>query len=377
MQNPVSIVSLASLSALGAAGDMIWQSYVNQTPRFVRNGETWSAPLDAAAEQLIQSIAVEPRFRGVDRSVLLALAASRSAVLAAGWSEGDFGINIGSSRGATAQFEKFYSQFLNTGTVPVQTSPSTTLGNIATWVAQDLMATGPAISHSITCSTSMHAIINAVAWLNSGMAERFIAGGSEAPLTDFTIAQMRALKIYSQSTDEFPCRAMDFSKVRNTMILGEAAAIACLERGVKQGALGVIRGIGYATETLRSSTSISADAVCFQKSMQMALKDADVASVDAVVMHAPGTIAGDTAELEAIRKVFAKQPLLTGNKWLCGHTFGASGMLSVELACLMMKNNQFIEVPFLRQAQDRDIKTVLVNAVGFGGNAVSVLVTSA
>jgi 3-oxoacyl-(acyl-carrier-protein) synthase len=70
---------------------------------------------------------------------------------------------------------------------------------------------------------------------------------------------------------------------------------------------------------------------------------------------------------------------LTTNKWKIGHTFGASGILSVEMAVLMMQNNQFIGIPYLDAAgvqnTEKVIKKVLVNAVGFGGNAVSVLLS--
>jgi 3-oxoacyl-(acyl-carrier-protein) synthase len=73
----------------------------------------------------------------------------------------------------------------------------------------------------------------------------------------------------------------------------------------------------------------------------------------------------------------SKKPLLTTNKWQLGHTFGASGMLSIELALLMMKYNQFIDVPFDSgiSQKNKNIKKVLVNAVGFGGNAVSILLS--
>ncbi len=37
-----------------------------------------------------------------------------------------------------------------------------------------------------------------VAWINSGMSDKFLVGGSEAALTDFTIAQMQALKVYAK-----------------------------------------------------------------------------------------------------------------------------------------------------------------------------------
>ena len=111
--------------------------------------------------------------------------------------------------------------------------------------------------------------------------------------------------------------------------------------------------------------------------MKMALQNTDLAAVDVIVMHAPGTIKGDLTEYKAIRKVFGKSlPLLTTNKWKIGHTFGASGILSMELAILMMQHNRFIGVPFAEaQIQTKPIKKVLINAVGFGGNAVSILLS--
>ncbi len=94
-------------------------------------------------------------------------------------------------------------------------------------------------------------------------------------------------------------------------------------------------------------------------------------------MHAPGTLKGDTSEYKAILKVFGKNhPMLTTNKWKVGHTFGASGMLNMELAILMMQHNHFIPVPFAEaQAPRKEIRKVLINAVGFGGNAVSILLS--
>jgi 3-oxoacyl-(acyl-carrier-protein) synthase len=68
--------------------------------------------------------------------------------------------------------------------------------------------------------------------------------------------------------------------------------------------------------------------------------------------------------------------MLTTNKWKLGHTFGASGMLNLEMALLMMQHQQFIGVPFVTEQNPRKaIRNVLINAVGFGGNAVSVLVS--
>jgi 3-oxoacyl-(acyl-carrier-protein) synthase len=222
-----------------------------------------------------------------------------------------------------------------------------------------------------------------VAWLQSGMATKFLVGGSEAPLTAFTIAQMNALKIYANPKDchpelaEWACRAFDFTKTKNTMVLGEAAAVACLELGAHQNALVYIEGIGYATDDIEHNISISDEANCFQKSMKMALQNTNLEEIDAIVMHMPGTLKGDSSEYKAIKKIFGEShPMLTTNKWKVGHTFGASGMLNLELAILMMQHNQFIEVPFAeKQFIRKKINKVLINAVGFGGNAVSVLLS--
>jgi 3-oxoacyl-(acyl-carrier-protein) synthase len=215
------------------------------------------------------------------------------------------------------------------------------------------------------------------------MTDKFLVGGSEAPLTDFTIGQMRALNIYSnidQSQPElarWPNRALDLEKKQNTMILGEGAAVCCLEMGRKKNAIAFIEGIGYATEILEHNISISAEATCFQKSMRMALENTNLSEVDVIVMHAPGTKAGDLTEYKAIQKVFGHDlPMLTTNKWKIGHTFGTSGMLSIEMAILMMEHQEFISVPFAQVQKTRNqIRKVLVNSVGFGGNAVSVLLS--
>ena len=331
----------------------------------------------------VESIRGENRnYQELDPSGLYAIYVSREAMKMAGWQKGDdFGINIGSSRGATQLFEKYYSAFAKDNKSTTLASPTTTLGNISSWVAQDLQNNGPEISHSITCSTALHALLNGVAWLQAGMCDKFLVGGSEAALTAFTIAQMRAMKTLSsaKAEDLYPCLAFDLEKTSNTMVLGEGAASVCLEVGERENALAYVTGIGYATEKLKHAVSISAEAECFQKSMKMALNGKKSAEIDAIVMHAPGTMLGDSTEFKAIEKIFGENlPLLTTNKWKIGHTFGASGLLSLELAIRMLQTQEFVEVPFVSpQGKNKPLNNILVNAVGFGGNAVSILLSKA
>lgn len=383
MKTKIAITGFASISTLGSEIDSIWKNYTQKKSCIQKKNINHQDVLVASipievADEITRLRNSDNKYKNLDNSVLFAILISRKAVATAKWTKADFfGINIGSSRGATELFEKHHEEFIKTNKVTTLASPTTTLGNLSSWVSHDLQAKGPEVSHSITCSTSLHALLNGIAWLQAGMVDKFLVGGTEAPLTPFTIAQMQALGIYSKNESEFPCQALNLSKKQNTLVIGEGAAVICIENGVKENAIAYIEGIGYATEILEHNVSISTEAECFQKSMLMAIEGINLNEIDAIVMHAPGTIKGDQSEFRAIEKVFGNNiPLLTTNKWKIGHTFGSSGMLSLELAILMLQNNTLIESPFYpNKKPTTPLKKILVNAVGFGGNAVSVVVS--
>ncbi|TXE08618.1 beta-ketoacyl synthase [Gelidibacter salicanalis] len=387
MQHPVSITAISSVSPLGESSSDIWSTYQHNqhslSEKVFGEQKAIVGQLPTSVKKAINNLKTDnSHYKNLDHSVLYSIYTARKAVAQAGWSAHDnFGINIGSSRGATALFENYYERFLKQGRAETLSSPTTTLGNIASWVAHDLQTQGPEISHSITCSTALHALLNGVAWINSGMCTKFLVGGSEAPLTGFTVAQMQALKIYAVLPQKgiqkaYPCRSLDPDKKKNSMVLGEAAAMVCLEQGIIKNALATIIGVGYATEILEHNVSVSSNAICFQRSMKMALGQHHPDEVDIIVTHTPGTLKGDASEVNAINAVFTnKIPALTSNKWKIGHSLGASGVLSLELALLMLQHQEFINVPFIKAQTPKRIAKIMVNAVGFGGNAVSILIS--
>ncbi|WP_044404804.1 beta-ketoacyl synthase N-terminal-like domain-containing protein [Lacinutrix sp. Hel_I_90] len=383
MLKPIYITAISSISALGNTPEQIWKNYKSEG-HFIskKNGHLVSELSKDAKAEILKLKASDTKYKALDDSVLFGIYSAREAIEKAGWKPQDnFGINIGSSRGATQLFENYHEDFLNNKTAKTLSSPTTTLGNISSWIAHDLQTQGPEISHSITCSTALHAMLNGVAWLQARLCDKFLVGGSEAPLTPFTIAQMQALKIYAKQAEQsegshYPCRSLDGNKKQNTMVLGEGAAMACLESEETPNALAKITGIGYATEILEHNVSLSANGICFVKSMAMALGDLNPSEIDVIVTHTPGTIKGDTAEINAIKTIFCNTtPSLTTNKWKLGHTLGASGMLSIEMAILMLQKQEFITIPYIETQQPKQLKNILVNAVGFGGNAVSILLS--
>lgn len=388
----IVISGYGSISPLGCTPETVSESYQKGNPAFQfrdLNGKlTATGALPEICEIALHNLVKEKRaYQSLDRSVLMGLYAARQAVSKAGWqlTDAEIGVNIGSSRGAVNLLENDWEQFRTNGSVKTQSSPTTTLGNISSWVAQDLNASGPVISHSVTCSTALQALANGFAWLKAGMAEKFLAGGTEAPLTPFTIAQMKALGIYSETTEEvtFPCRPHNSEK-RNTFVLGEGAAVFALEKlpfseleKLPETPV-ILEGIGFGIENIKSKTGISADGKHFQKAMQNALKSTS-GPVDLVIMHAPGTAAGDAAEMKALEAVFGtgNVPPVTNNKFLIGHILGASGGLSLEYALHIFKNQQYLNFPHLAESVvkvEDPIKRILILAAGFGGNAAAVVV---
>ncbi|MBL4659896.1 MAG: hypothetical protein JKY19_06040, partial [Alcanivoracaceae bacterium] len=324
MKLAIAITAFSSISALGSNKEQIWENYLHADHAISLS--TFNqlvcqlSSQDKARIKILKN--ANKKYKNLDDSVLYGLYVARMAYQQSGWHKDDvFGINMGSSRGATTLFEKYHADFLTGNKLSPLSSPSTTLGNISSWLAHDLQSEssniGPNISHSVTCSSALHAILNAVAWLQSGLCDKFMVGGSEAPLTEFTVAQMQALGIYANnSVDNYPCKALDLNKHSNGMVLGEAAAIACLSINKEHNnALALIVGMGYATEILQHNTSISSNAECMQQAMSMALKNHDLNDVDIIISHTPGTIQGDQAEINAIKAVFSEQlPAITTNK---------------------------------------------------------------
>jgi len=387
----IVIKGSGSISALGHNSETIQSSYRLGKASFQLLSNVPVGSLSEVSSGELQHLITENKiYRGLDRSVLMAIYASREAIANAGWeSEQNICINIGSSRGATSLFEQYIKEFNDNGSVPVVASPVTTLGNISSWVAQDLNLNGPAISHSVTCSTGLQAIANGLAWLKSGMASKFLAGASEAPLTPFTIAQMKALGIYSVDNTSYPCRPLNKER-KNTFVLGEGAAIFALEMVSKEqlrtdrSTSVIIESIGFGFENIKSKTSVSKEGMNFRMAIKNAIDQSSCTDpIDLIIVHAPGTATGDSAELNAIKDIFevSEVPAITSSKWITGHTLGASGCLSLDYALYILKSQSYLKFPYPVSAATsigkKPIKRILITAAGFGGNAAAIIVSTA
>ncbi|WP_417611684.1 beta-ketoacyl synthase N-terminal-like domain-containing protein [Owenweeksia hongkongensis] len=366
---PVYIHNIGFVANLGGNSQEAWENCVSKKSCFSKfNGEAVAQINDADFDKF------NPEHKGykrLDRSTQLALFAADQLKQNLN-KETSTLVAIGSSRGATGIWEEAYSSFSATGNAGLLDSPLTTAGQLASNVGAYLQSSNFIdIDQSITCASGLRAIADACAWLNAGFVDQAIAGGAEAPITNFTIAQMQALKILGGEGD-FPCKALMPNLDKNTMVLGEGSVLFDLSLEPKN-AVAKIVGVGFGTETGNSATGLSPDGKCFQHSMKMALKATGWEKPDAIVAHAPGTVKGDASEMAAIEQLFGNIPT-TSTKFLSGHCFGSSGPVSLWMAVQIIKNKQWIAPDWSQSPEPKSVNRILINAVGFGANAVSLAV---
>lgn len=363
MSQPINVV-ISGQGSISAAGPNSREAFRN----IVADRRTWS--VDASTGLPVYRIADLPEQdkiaefvakRKSDRTTLLALHAADQAVVEAGWEGKEFAILVGCSRGPTGSWEEGYDHFGKTGSARLRTSPQTTLGGIGFGLSAYFGTSTLASSMSVTCSSGFHALLHGIALLEAGMVERVLVGGVEAPLTTFTLRQMEALRIYAQvpTGGKYACHPLQSPPTG--MAIGEGAAFLALTKGT----VGTrITGLGFSQEHSPSATGISTEGLALQGSMAKALEQCGHLP-DGLVLHAPGTERGDAAEQRAIASVLGEAFLsrtFSSKPWT-GHTFGASGPLGLDFALSRMQ-----------EEEDGGINSVLVNATGFGGNAVSVVV---
>ena len=163
------------------------------------------------------------------------------------------------------------------------------------------------------CSSSSHAISNAMDYIRLGRADVVITGGSEATVAKLCIGGFNSMKALSTRNDDFKTASRPFDKDRDGFVLGEGAGGLVLEEyehAKKRGAkiYAEIVGAG-ATADAHHITAPHPEGLGARNVMKMALNDAKMnpEDLDYVNVHGTSTPLGDIAETKAIRQVFGDE----------------------------------------------------------------------
>ena len=209
----------------------------------------------------------------------------------------------------------------------------------ASHIAMEFGILGPAFTVSTACSSSNHAIGQALWMMRSGACDAAVAGGSEAVFSFGFLKSWEAMRIISPDT----CRP--FSKDRQGLILGEGGGMLVLEDYESARARGAsihaeLVGFGMSSDA-HHVTQPSADGAV--RAMRAALEDADVKpeAIGYINAHGTGTTANDSTETMAIRSAFgahADRLCVSSTKSMHGHALGAAGALEAVASILSLKH---------------------------------------
>jgi 3-oxoacyl-[acyl-carrier-protein] synthase II len=334
----------------------LWPDSIHPNPFVYKEGIGWVRAVPKEEEAILRQIMSEKSYKELDRTVHLAIAALRkfSEELNAD------ALFIGSSRVSTGKWEEIHSRFVEGLKMRPRYSPVTTFGNLSHTLGHILALNGMQTDVSQTCSSGLQALLMGISWLNSGMGSEVLCGASEAALTPFTSSILAATGI-TQQTDANDRPRTNGLFLDGGTVLGEASGLLLLS---KEKSDVQISGWGAAMETGKSATGISSQGLAYEISMGKACNGR---IPEMIVLHAPGTALGDAAERNAVKSLFGElQPKLIGTKGITGHCLGAAGIVSLYWAYQLLRGHQN---PYCQTAPPLSI---LVNAMGFGGNAVSI-----
>ncbi len=341
----------------------------------------------------------------VDRYAQMALMATREAVQDSGLSlESEraerLGVMAGVGMGGMMMGERELTNlydFHKPHRVHPNFIPSITLNSASGIIALAVGAKGPNLTVSTACSSSIHAIGQAMQCIRQGQADMMIAVGADASITPLVFAGFCALRALSTKYQDQPTHASrPFDRGRDGFVMGEGAGTVILEslqHAKRRKARIYTEVVGYASTSEAYHMVIpKEDGLDIARTMTLALQDARAESkqVDYVNAHATSTVVGDEVEVKALQAVFGKRInklLVNATKSLIGHTLGAAGAIATIATSLALDNKVIhptvnytdpdpkCALPGISSnVQKKSLRMALVNAFGFGSNnAVLVL----
>jgi 3-oxoacyl-[acyl-carrier-protein] synthase II len=274
--------------------------------------------------------------------------------------------------------------------------PVITLNSASGIVAMAYGAKGPNLTISTACSSSAHALGQALNCIRAGSADVVIVVGADASITPLVFAGFCSLRALSTKYNDQPERASrPFDRGRDGFVMGEGAGALILEslaHAKKRKARMYAEVAGYAATSEAYHMVIPReDGAEVAMTMRLALEDAGMTpgQVDYINAHATSTTVGDAVEVKAIRQLFktrADKLAVNATKSLVGHTLGAAGSLAGVVTALALETGLVhgtlnLDDPdpachlagLSRDSQARKPKVAMVNAFGFGSNNAAVV----
>lgn len=354
----------------------------------VHRGEIPAAEIKASDEELMEIAGGEDPTL-YSRTTLLGSIAAQEAWEHAGIGEADLsrtGLISATTTGGMRLTELYYRDYLANDSRN-DFIPRHDCGDSTERIADQLGIKGYLTTINTACSSSANSIIFGTRLIRAGILDRVIVGGTDA-LSKFTLNGFNTLFIL----DREACKPFD--NERKGLNLGEGSGFLVLEKESlleKEGrkSLARVAGFGNSNDAYHQTAS-SPEGEGAYRAMEMAvrmnggLED----GIDLVNVHGTGTPNNDLSEGRALQKLFGEGriPPFSSTKSYTGHTLGASGGIEAVYSVLSLSEGEIFPALNFSQPMNElelyprtefqggmEIRSVLSNSFGFGGNNSSLV----
>jgi len=262
-------------------------------------------------------------------------------------------------------------------------------GTVAERIQERFGTRGSPISLSTACSSGATAIQLGVEAIRRGEAPAALCIGTDGSVHAEALIRFSLLSALSTQNDPPEAAAKPFSKDRDGFVMGEGGAALVLEdaeHAIARGAtiLGYVLGCGEKGDGFHRTRS-SPDGAPIIAAIQGAIDDAGLSpdAVDYVNAHGTGTPENDKMESLGLMQVLGERMQsvpISSNKSMIGHTLTAAGAVEAVVSLMTIAEgripptiNHHVPDPAIpldvvpNEARDADVRVVLSNSFGFGG----------
>ncbi|MGD9002306.1 MAG: beta-ketoacyl synthase N-terminal-like domain-containing protein, partial [Anaerolineae bacterium] len=244
MRRRIAVTGLGALTPVGNDVETVWEALLAGRSGIDRARRFDVSDLEVQIAAEVKDFNAIERLgrrtvRRNDRFALFALAAAQEAIRDSGLSFDDegavsrerVGVLVGTGIGGVSTLLEEYDAFQEKG--PGRVSPlmvprlMANAASAAIAIEQELR--GPNFSISSACATGSHAIGEAAALIQRGLADVMICGGSEFGTHPLSLSALANMKALSTRNDEPQRASRPFDAQRDGFVLGEGAGILVLE----------------------------------------------------------------------------------------------------------------------------------------------------
>jgi 3-oxoacyl-[acyl-carrier-protein] synthase II len=259
------------------------------------------------------------------------------------------GVVVGSGMGGLASIEEGFDVVRNKG--PRHVHPLTltkaviNLGPAMLSIKYGFK--GPNFGVVNACTSGASAVGEAYRMVREGRADVMITGGTEAVITELSIAAFNSLRALSTRNDEPTRASRPFDRDRDGFVIGEGAGILILESGEhaqRRGATLLAEIVGYgATDDAYHVVMPDANGEAPYWAMRLALEDAGIEpeAIGYINAHGTSTDLNDKMETLAIKKLFGAKSYrvsISSTKSMTGHLIGAAGAIEAIYSVMAIRN---------------------------------------